>query len=123
MVDGPALAGAGARVMLERLIEALKLVACSADAQIAALPEFVVIADEVALLFDEELRAVDLAACTPIVRERLASIDRSLSAMSETKSLWTIDALRTAPEWASLRSTAAEILSALGVTAGPADPH
>jgi hypothetical protein len=32
---------------MEHLVEALKLMACSADAQIAALPDCVVVADEV----------------------------------------------------------------------------
>lgn len=107
--------------MKERMIEALKLVACSVDAQIAALPDFVVVADEVALIFDDQFRAVDLDSCTAIVRDGLITIDRHLSEMSNTKSIWTIDALRTADEWASLRITAAEILSALGVAVSPPD--
>jgi hypothetical protein len=108
---------------MERLIEALRLMACSADAQIAALPDFVVVADEVALLFDDEFRAVDLDACTSVVRDGLVTINRELSEMSKSKSpsLWTIEALRAASDWESLRTTAKAVLTALGVSIGRPD--
>ncbi len=100
---------------MERTIEALKLLACGADVQIAALPAFVVVADEIALIFDDELRALDVDACGPPIRVQLAAIEGRLSAMSDTKSLWTIDALRTASAWAEVRGAAAQILRMLGV--------
>jgi hypothetical protein len=99
---------------MQRLVETLKLMACSADAQLAAFPDFVVVADEIALAFDDELHAIDLAACAPEVRDRLGAIDRALSAMSGDSSLWTADALRTSGAWQSLRSSAAELVALLG---------
>jgi hypothetical protein len=108
-------------VVREEMIEVLKLMASTAAQQQAALPDFVVVADEIALLFDDELRLVDLDACQPAGRAELQSIDRRTNEMSNTVDLWTIDALRTATEWEVLRASARRLLERLGVALGPPD--
>jgi hypothetical protein len=99
---------------MDRMIEALKLMGCPADVQIAALPDYVVVADEVALIFDDELCGLKLDTCMPEVRGRLIEIERRLSSMSDTKVLWTNDALQSADEWNGIRAEAAALLLLLG---------
>ncbi len=107
--------------MTDRMIEVLKLMACSASQQRAAFPDFVVVADEIALLFDDELRLVDMSTLPPAVGDALRSIDSRLSDMSNDKSIWSLEALATSHEWQQLRGAALALLSTLGVPPGPAD--
>jgi hypothetical protein len=107
--------------MTPHMIEILKLIASSADEQQAALPDFVVVADEIALLFDDELRLIDTNACGPDVRAGLSSIDERLTGMSDDTSLWTPNALTSASEWAALRNAASRLLAALGVAVSKPD--
>lgn len=106
---------------MTRLIEALKLMACDAETQIAAFPDGVVVADEIALIFDDELRAAALEHYPAAVREGFRAIDATLSAMASDPARWTIDGLRSAEAWHSLRASAAHLLAALGCTIGPPD--
>ena len=101
--------------MTAHMIEVLKLMACSANEQQAALPDFVVVADEIALLFDDEIRLIDTSVCPHDLRDGLRAIDERLSTMSEAPSLWTVNALATSPEWQALRDTARRLLLSLGV--------
>jgi hypothetical protein len=106
---------------MDRLIEALRLLACSADEQQAAFPEFVVVPDEIALVFDDEYRnaEADIAGQPLATRTALAAIKQRLEQLSDDRSRWTLDALRTGAEWRQLRGQAAGVLSQLGAPLQP----
>ena len=99
---------------LRRMLETLKLLASPADVQLEVLSSDVVVADELALIFDDELLALDPAACSEAARARLTAIAQALSAMSDRRELWTTDALRTADDWKRIRMDAAAVLAAFG---------
>jgi hypothetical protein len=104
------------------MIEVLKLIASPYDAQLVALPNFVVLTDEIALLYGDELKLVKAQGLfdrlSPEVREGLAGIDDVLERMSDDTSLWTNESLRARPEWHGLRAQASQILSLLGQESG-----
>lgn len=106
---------------MERLIAVLTLLAADADQQIAALPDFVVVTDELALLFSDEVLVARpgaslMSASTWMAVEGLGA---SLTRMSAVPSLWNDGALRCAPEWARIRSDARSILVELGRSTAP----
>jgi hypothetical protein len=101
---------------VDRLIEVLRLLAADADQQVAALPDFVVVTDELALLYGDEVlvaRARDRQALGS-TWAAVEALDATLDRMSEIKSLWNNEALVSAPEWARVRSESRAILSDLG---------
>ena len=107
---------------MDRLIEVLKLMACSADEQRAALPSFVAVADEIALLFSDELRLVEAhgvgSALDFETRRQLRMLDGQLDQMSGKPAHWSREALESDPEWQRIRESAQAILSRLGQTVG-----
>lgn len=107
---------------MDRLIEVLKLMACSAGEQKAALPSFVAIADEIALLFGDELRLVEAHGATSALdfetRRQLRMLDGQLEQMSGKPEHWSNEALESDPEWQRIRESARAILSRLGKAVG-----
>lgn len=99
--------------LLEWSVRAL---AKPAEIQLRLFPEFVCVADELALDFDEHYEGVtissQLGSLNPAQRTALKRLDVQLSLMSgpENKILWTDEALRSALEWELVRSIAAEVL-------------
>jgi len=114
---------ANERWFLEALIESLRLMAADYETQVAALPQFVCVADEIATTYDETYLLVDQIVAAglidPAIVARFANIDEQTEAMSERTELWTLDTLRTAPEWQNLRTQARDILAALGESPRP----
>jgi hypothetical protein len=108
---------------MDRVLELLKLMASSAGEQVKAFPDFVVVADEIALLFDDEMRFADgqglISKLDAVALERLRAIGERLERMTGKSQFWTLEALGSAPEWDFIRRTACSILSDLGV---PRDP-
>ena len=111
----------------EQLMQSLQLVAADADVQIAALPEFVSIPDEIALIFDHCYQFADqlLAAhlLTPAQQKNLNEIDALFSNMTDAldkKELWSIKGLMRDSRWATVRSQARATLASFGVL--PAKP-
>lgn len=104
-----------------RLIEALRLLACSPDEQQAAFPAFVVVPDEIALVFGDELRnaEAELAAQPPAIRDALTALEDGLDRLGDDPSRWTLAALRSDAGWQQLRVQAAAVLSQLGVPLQP----
>lgn len=103
---------------MERMIEVLKLLASQYTVQKSVLPTFVVVADEIALLFDDELRLARarglVEAAGPEVGGDLAAIDEALDGMGATKALWTDEGLRDSVEWQQIRDRARQALVRLG---------
>lgn len=104
---------------LDRLIQAIQLLAGDYETQVKAFPEFVHIPDELALIYDEcMLFAADLAHSKLISErylEQLQMINQFINQMSNDPSLWTLEALKYRSEWSRLRVLARELLSLLGI--------
>ncbi|MDD6209893.1 MAG: hypothetical protein PUB21_04725 [Bacteroidales bacterium] len=101
------------------LVQSLRLVASPADIQIKSLPDFVCIADEIALTYDETYVLLPQIAeedkrFTPQVMETLKELDRLFGEMSEDKTLWDIDQLKENLKWEKSRLLAYEALQLLG---------
>ncbi len=105
------------RWLAEELREALRLLAARFPDQVAALPDFVVVADEVALVFDDVYSALDPAELPAVVRDELRELDVRLAEMSEDPSseLWTTSALEHDPRWEWIRARARHALDLLGL--------
>lgn len=103
---------------IERLIEALRLAASEYDVQISVLPDFVHKTDEIALTYGEIYDHVpELSRRGFISKDQLADLDRLyaiIHRMSDDHSLWSLEALKTAPEWKLVRDLATSILRSLG---------
>jgi hypothetical protein len=110
-----------------QLVEALRLVAAPAAVQQAALPPFVVVADEIALTYHDAYLLADQVAAAGLVTAqdlaRLAELDAHFDALTARgdPTLWTTDALRTVPAWEEARRLAATLLAALGERRAPPD--
>lgn len=90
------------------------------EIQVSVLPSFVHIPDEVAMTFGDDafLLADQVLRAGRITQEqydKLKEIDEALSQMSgqEHGELWTLDALRSRPEWQKIRLTALAALDLL----------
>lgn len=104
----------------KRMYDAVSLMALDYNKQVLALPNGINIADEIALVFDDEVIAImnilyesgmlSLEECRLI-----NDIGNILSEMSKKydKSLWTIDALKQSKSWEECRKKAKKLLSLL----------
>ena len=103
----------------------LRALAQSSVVQRSLYPPFVEVADELALEFEECLRAfIDSgasASVTPAQMELIEKLDRQMEAMSgpEKTELWTDEALQMSSLWQNLRDTASCVLNALGWPLSP----
>jgi hypothetical protein len=107
--------------LLQKFTWALQALAQPADVQIQLYPNFVCVADELALEYNVFLVAVlvnhsQQFSSTQV--QTLQSLDAFLNQMSgsENKSHWTNDALRNDGKWAQVRILAEEALNELGWT-------
>jgi hypothetical protein len=95
---------------------AVRALAQDATIQIALFPSFVVVADELALDFEQyRLATADrLSELGGHVVARVGELDAALEAMSgpEHLDLWTDEALRSAREWVTVRALARRVLEA-----------
>jgi hypothetical protein len=109
------------------VVSALRLVVLTADEQVAALPEFVHVPDEVALIYDDAYRLVPPLTAgeflTPEQAAALDRLDRHFASMTESsnKALWTIAAMATGEQWATSRALARDALASLGESPGAPD--
>lgn len=103
----------------QRFMWAVQALAVSAQEQQRLFPSFAEAADELAL-DHEEAQAAFLnasgALLSPHQREALDLLDRQLERMSgpHNASLWTVEALDAAPEWAHVRELAVDVLREMG---------
>jgi hypothetical protein len=113
------------RLLLEMVVEALRLSALPSHQQAAVLPDFVHVPDEVALLYEDAWLRV------PVLREAnllddaqyesLARLDQQYEEMSDAADkdwVWTVDAMERDERWARSRQLAKEALAALGHAEG-----
>jgi hypothetical protein len=102
---------------------AVRALAQDPATQIALFPAFVVVADELALDFEQHYLIVQdtLADLGEDVVARVADLDRALDGMSGPAhlDLWTDDALREAPEWEAIRELARQVLVSAAWSEGP----
>jgi hypothetical protein len=108
---------------MERMVEVLRLLASPAGVQRQTLPNFVSLTDELALLFDDELRALRAPdRDRPENREvdhALTLLEQRFGDMGDDPTLWTDAALEAAPRWQEVRTIARRLLGHLGVAEGP----
>jgi hypothetical protein len=110
---------------LERVVDALRLAALPAEDQVAALPDFVHVPDEVALLYEDAWVLVpqirEAGLLTDDEHAALARLDRHYGEMSDAPdkdSLWTLEAMKHDDRWTKSRQLAVDALAALGRTPG-----
>ncbi len=101
----------------DQLRWALQALAAPAEQQLQLFPSFVCVPDELALEFDQWLRAVAAEATfTAEQQVVLARLDERISAWSGPAhpEVWTTTALATHPVWSDFRALACEALAAFG---------
>lgn len=108
------------------VVDALRLAALPAEQQIAFLPDFVHVPDEVALLYDDAWVRVpwvrDAGLLTDDQYEALARLDRHYEQMTnaaEKDWLWTVEAMQGDDRWTTSRQLATDALAALGRQPAP----
>jgi len=111
-----------------KLIDVLRHLASDYETQVAVLPDFVVVADELAENFDLVfIQLADKIERAGLISHntwlRLKALDDHFGRMSdqEDKRIWTLDALRDDPEWADIRAEAKSILRQMGEKEGRPD--
>lgn len=101
----------------ENLKWVLQALSCPAKIQISLFPEFVYVADELALcweeLYEENLNIEDFS---PEVQKAFIDFDEFILSISgkENEHLWTNEALSNTIEWAKIRTLAKNALEELG---------
>ena len=113
------------RRLLTFLVDSLRLAALPADRQIEALPDFVHVPDEVALVFDDAWALMpqleEAGLVSPEQRraiEPLSDLYDEMSIAGDRESLWTIEAMRSDARWDRSRERAREALDRLGESQG-----
>ena len=96
------------------LLDALRLLALSAGEQLECFPSFVVVSDEMALLFDDQYRRWNPTGGGAELRARLEQIDGLLEEMGNDQNLWSESALRKSAEWSKIRKIAKNALELVG---------
>jgi hypothetical protein len=106
---------------LEQVVDSLRLAALPAEQQIAVLPDFVHVPQEVSLLYDDALMLVpwirEAGLITDEQEEALARLRRlhiEMAAAIDNDLLWTVEAMRSDERWEQGRGLATEALAALG---------
>ena len=112
--------------MLERMQWFTQAIAQQPSTQIELFPEFVEVADELALGWEEahrELQSIQ-AQLTPAQFKAIEDLDDYLAYISGKANLsqWTVEALTTSSEWQLLRNLAGKILEQMNWPKTP-PPH
>ena len=111
---------------LEGLVDALRLAAVPSEKQLEALPDFVHVSDEIALLYDDAFRLAAQIQEAGLIDadqvEALAELDRCFEEMLgavDKDRLWTVEAMGVDERWERSREIAANALAALGRSVSP----
>ncbi len=108
------------RTTIERLIESLQSPAADSATQVALFPDFVNVADELALTCHECLLAVEPLADTGLVSadqmRRLRALDALIEDLGRDgdERHWTPQALAHGEEWRRIRELAEQALASFG---------
>ncbi|MDR1203748.1 MAG: hypothetical protein LBL58_19235 [Tannerellaceae bacterium] len=101
----------------DNLIQILRLIASTPNVQIASFPQFVNVADEIALSYNDIYLLVPLlkkeGLISPVVYGILTQMDELFDIMSQNKSIWNVDALENDKYWQKSRFLALSILKEL----------
>lgn len=101
----------------ERFIDVLNLLGSNYEIQIDVFPSFVVIPDELALMFDDEFRRVrNQNTITEDQFLLLNKIDSIFEKMGGIEKYWTLEYLSEGSEWAEVRLIAIKLLLSFGET-------
>lgn len=100
-----------------RLLAALRLLAAPAAEQCQYYGPHVIVADELALDYDDALLLITSFPNPPLLvatrYTALLELKQELDAMSSVPDLWTVEALAHSPRWHQLRQQATAILALL----------
>ncbi len=103
------------------LVSSVQLLAADYEEQVATLPDFVHVPDELALNFDDVWVLVPQIRAAGLLDEsaaaQLEELHQSLGGLAD----WTLDALRNDPRWATIREQARAALAAMHEPRGPID--
>jgi hypothetical protein len=110
--------------MAEQFQWSILALAQPADVQVALFPDFVLVADELAIAFEEGLAEVADDETNTFQKEKIEALDRLIMRISGEENLkyWIDDALQVFPEWDEIRAAAAEVASAFGWPVQPPPP-
>lgn len=97
-----------------RLKDSLQALAAPADVQIGLFPEFVVVADELALDLQNWSGVAVQGSIADERKSALRRLDQELSELGKHKGLWSLDALKHSQEWERVRIHAQTTLEAFG---------
>ena len=104
--------------MLPRLRAALQALAQPASSQASLFPDFVVVADELALEFDDWFRVATTPELVPELTQpqcaALRAIDEQFARMSDDRDVWSEEALAGHRDWDEVRSLARQALAEFG---------
>lgn len=102
---------------MAELIETLRLLAAPFEEQVDVLPDFVGVASEIALSFDDAYEVLDKSSLQPVLVTHLERIDSALAQMSADphSQFWTLASLGASPAWAGLRQEALAALRSIGL--------
>lgn len=103
----------------QRLQWAVQALALGAEEQLKLFPDFVEIADELAMDYEEAQAGFQPEQASPELIEAMQALDDKLGQMSERRKLWKRKSLKQSEEWAQVRRLAAELLQAAGWPAEP----
>ncbi len=111
------------REIPDELIQALRLLAEPYEVQKESLPDWIVLADEVALIFTDLYEVINKDYIPRAAQPVLKQIESRLEAMSikGPPELWTPEGLQKAEGWQEIRRLAHSALESLGVPYEP--PH
>ncbi len=108
---------------LFRLTQAIQLVALECEQQIQALPKFVAVPDEVAIILHEALltfeHSEEQALVDAGVFDKIKRLDEYFGTLDKVE--YSLEAMCDSPRWAASRETAREILMMLGLHANKPD--
>lgn len=102
----------------QRLVEVTRLLADEAGEQIAAFRELANVTDEMAILFDQVYRDVELlhehSQISAAARQMLDEVNHHFKMMSKLYELWTCESLAEDSEWDEMRRMARLALAEMG---------
>lgn len=101
------------QVAREELIEAVHLLALSAEGQLRALPSYVVVTDELALTFGDQY---DVSVPSGAFGEILSRINQRFDEADPGDPFWRQEALFSDPRWQEIREMARSALELVGIT-------
>jgi hypothetical protein len=117
--------GDAAATRMNMLLQVVNLLATQYDQQVEAFPDFVLIPDEIALLFEDVSLFIATffreGYITSSQKEKIDALSTLFDTMSENQGLWTREALKTSSQWQQVRVSAKEILESFHEEPHP--PH